>query len=103
MPTYSYWIKKGTAILVFAVPFLLLALPSDYFDTGQSRCLSIVLFEQECPACGLTRALMHLIHFNFAAAYKLNKMSLVIFPLIVYLWWKLGRKLWQSAKISSHE
>ncbi|MCH2045625.1 MAG: DUF2752 domain-containing protein [Saprospiraceae bacterium] len=100
---YLNLLKKGSAILLFALPFLLLVLPSDYFDKGQSLCLSVVLFEQECPACGLTRALMHLIHMDWEGAYALNKMSFVIFPLLCYLWCRLCRQLWNTTAINPDE
>jgi hypothetical protein len=68
------------------VPAILLLLPADFFDEGQSVCVSKVLLDIECYGCGMTRAIMHMIHFDFAEAYSYNKLSLIVFPLLAYIW-----------------
>ena len=47
------------------IPLVLIALPADFFDTGQSICLSVVLLDTECYGCGMTRAIQHLVHLDF--------------------------------------
>ena len=68
------------------IPLVLLALPADFFDSGESLCLSKVLAGIECYGCGMTRAIMHLIHLEFEAAYQFNKLSFMVFPVISFLW-----------------
>lgn len=68
------------------VPIILLVLPANYFDKGKSLCLSVVLFHTECPACGLTRACMHLIHFEFWEAFQYNMMCFISFPVLAAFW-----------------
>jgi hypothetical protein len=68
------------------VPIVLLVLPANYFDKGNSLCLSVVLFHTECPACGLTRACMHLIHFEFWEAFQYNMMCFISFPGLAAVW-----------------
>jgi Protein of unknown function (DUF2752) len=75
-------------ILGITIPLILLMLPSDYFDNGTSKCLSVMLFDAECYGCGTTRAVMHLLHGNFMEAFYYNMMSFVVLPLLVYLWVK---------------
>lgn len=70
------------------IPLVLIILPANFFDRGQSLCLSVLLADTTCPGCGITRAIQHFIHFDFSAAYQFNKMSIIIFPLLVYLWIK---------------
>jgi hypothetical protein len=70
------------------VPIVLLALPADFFDDGQTVCLSVALFDQECPGCGMTRGIQHLLHLDFMSAASFNKLSFVVFPLLIYLWMK---------------
>jgi hypothetical protein len=79
--------RKGYFFLgLFAVAgLILLALPADYFDTGQPMCVSVLLLNRECPGCGMTRAIQHLIHLDFKGAYFYNKISFVVFPLLVYM------------------
>jgi hypothetical protein len=61
-------------------------LPIDYFDKGESLCLSVRLFNTECLGCGLTRAIMHLLHFDFETAWNYNKLSVFILPLLMMFW-----------------
>jgi hypothetical protein len=73
------------------VPILLLVLPADFFDKGESICLSKALLDMECYACGITRATMHFIHFEFVDAYYFNPLSFVIVPLLILIWgWQLS-------------
>jgi hypothetical protein len=76
-------------ILVITIPLILLILPSDYFDNGSSKCLSVMFFHAECYGCGMTRAIMHLIHGEFMEAFYFNMMSFIVMPLLVYLWLKV--------------
>lgn len=69
-------------ILAFCV---LLILPADFFDEGQTICISVLLLDKKCYGCGMTRGIQHLIHGEFAAAYNFNKLSFIVFPLAVYL------------------
>jgi len=62
---------------------VLLILPADFFDKGESICLSVFLFDIECYACGLTRAIQHLIHLDFSIGYEYNKLSIFVFPLLI--------------------
>jgi Protein of unknown function (DUF2752) len=81
-------------ILGITIPLILLILPSDYFDNGSSKCLSVMLLDVECYGCGMTRAIMHMIHGEFMEAFYFNMASFIVLPLLVYLWVKaLGFEL----------
>ena len=77
---------KIKLVVLLIVPLVLLILPADFFDNGQSLCLSQLLLEKECPGCGLTRGLQNLGHFDFQKAWEFNKLSFVIFPVATYYW-----------------
>jgi hypothetical protein len=73
--------------ILLGIPLFLLALPSSYFDnTGYDICLSKILFNKECLGCGITRAVMHFIHFEFAIAFSFNKLVIFVIPFLIYLW-----------------
>lgn len=80
----------------------LLFLPADFFDNGQSICISVLLLDKTCYACGMTRAIQHLIHFEFQAAYEYNWLSFIVFPLLVYViltsFFKFRKELKESSK-----
>jgi hypothetical protein len=69
----------GSATLVF------LLLPADFFDSGETVCLSRLLLDIECYACGMTRAVQHLIHFDWELAYEYNPLSFIVAPVIAYI------------------
>ncbi|MEQ8706814.1 MAG: DUF2752 domain-containing protein [Phaeodactylibacter sp.] len=71
---------------MLALPIVLWILPADFFDDGQSVCVSRLLFDVECYACGLTRAVMHLMHLDFAEAFYYNTLVVVVMPLLILLW-----------------
>jgi hypothetical protein len=70
------------------IPILLIILPATFFDTGQTICPSKALLDIDCLGCGMTRAIQHLIHFDFEAAYNFNKLSFLVFPILVVVWCK---------------
>jgi hypothetical protein len=73
-------------IVLIAIPIILLILPADFFDTGQSICLSKLLLDKECPGCGSTKAIQHLIHLDFRQAWAFNKLSFLVFVIVFFIW-----------------
>ncbi len=65
--------------LVF-IGILLLLLPANFFDSGESVCLSQQLLGKDCIGCGLTKATMHLIHGDWREAVYHNSLSLLSTP-----------------------
>lgn len=80
------------------VPVVLLLLPKDIFDDGPPLCPSMLLLGEECPGCGMTRACMHLIHFDFVEAYFYNALCFLVFPVLAFAWAKLFWADWQKLK-----
>ncbi|RIY36239.1 hypothetical protein CKY20_07030 [Capnocytophaga canis] len=78
-----FYLKNG---VVVTIPIVLMFLPADYFDRGQSVCLSKTLAGIECWGCGLTRAIMHFIHFEFEEAWMFNKLVVIVVPLLFVVW-----------------
>lgn len=87
-PKRYNWKKNIKLVVMLLIPIVLIALPANFFDTGDSICISVLLLDTECYACGLTRAVQHLIHLDFATAFAFNKLVVIVFPLIALLWLK---------------
>jgi len=83
---FRYYFTIAKLALIVLTPIILLILPADFFDNGASICLSKVLFNTECYACGLTRACMHLVHLDFARASSYNMLCFIILPLLAVIW-----------------
>lgn len=86
---------------IVLVPILLFTFPADFFDQGKSVCLSILLFNKPCHACGLTRGIMHLIHGDFETAFAFNMGSFIVLPLLAFLWIKWGIDTYKLLKVHS--
>jgi hypothetical protein len=79
-------IRYGVHVFLVAVPFILWILPKTFFDGRADTCLSKLIFNMECYACGMTRAVMRLMHFDFSGAWAFNKISFIVLPLLGILW-----------------
>ena len=90
---FKIFLKKVFLILLLGGPFFLLLLPSTFFDSGESLCISVYLFDLQCLGCGLTRGIMHLLHLDFKAAWEFNKLSFFILPFAMLFWIHLLGKL----------
>lgn len=82
------------ALLIF--PIFLWILPANFFDEGTTiLCPSRFLFDIECYGCGITRAVMHMHHFEFGDAAYFNLLSFVVYPGLIFVW---GDWVWKNVK-----
>ncbi|WP_073223186.1 DUF2752 domain-containing protein [Massilia sp. CF038] len=58
-------------------------------------CLISLVFDDVCWGCGITRALVALVHGNFAAAWAFNKAVFIVLPMLMYLYIKHLHTLWR--------
>ena len=105
----TFYMKKKLdwiwLILLLVQPIVLWLMPGDFFDnTGIEVCPSKILFDYECLGCGMTRAVMHMHHFQFSDAIFYNIGVVAVYPALVVVWFiwvkaaaqKLG--LWKQAE-----
>lgn len=92
-----------TLIVLITLPIVLFILPADFFDKGQNISLFALLGYEDFYSQGMTKACMHLIHFNFEQAYAYNRIAFIAFPILMYLWIQAYHlKLYQIAKYHDH-
>lgn len=83
-------------VLLILTPIILWVLPADFFDEdGLVVCPSRLLFNIECFGCGMTRAIMHMHHFDFDDAVYFNRGSFLIYPALAIIW---GLWVYRAAK-----
>ena len=90
------------AILI-VIPGLFALAPIDQFDSGETVCLSRVFFDLECWGCGMTRALKHLICFDFEGAWGFNKLSFLVLPILTFGWAKEVLRVHSLVRPSSEQ
>jgi hypothetical protein len=71
---------------LLAFPALLYLVPIDWLNQQHTICLFKNIFGRECPGCGITRAVLSVLHFDFENAYHYNKLVIIVFPLLSYIW-----------------
>ena len=49
-----------------------------------------------CPGCGMTRAVIAMLQGNIAAAWAFNRLSIVVMPLLIYLYLSHLRMIWRN-------
>jgi len=58
----------------------------------ENLCIFKAIFGIECPGCGMTRAFLSILHFDFNMAIAYNWKCVFVFPLTVilylYCWYK---------------
>jgi len=89
-----YWLNNSKQLRiieisgVLLIPVFLFVVPLEWVKEQHSICLYKLLTGHECIGCGMTRAVLSVLHFQFENAFLFNKLVLVIFPLLVYIWFK---------------
>lgn len=90
-------LKKTWLAILFLFPIILWILPARFFDhSGVELCPSKLFFNIECFGCGITRAVMHFHHFDFAEAFYYNYAVWIVYPILVYFW---CRWVWQTWRL----
>jgi hypothetical protein len=81
-----FYIKLFHIIFNILVLLLIYITPLEWIHKQNSICLIKNLFGIECFGCGITRAVISILHFKFIKALDYNVLVVIVFPLIVYYW-----------------
>jgi len=74
--------------VILLIPAVLFIIPFDWISEQNSVCLFKNITGHECFGCGMTRAVLSVIHFRFEDAIHYNKIVTIVFPLLIYIWLK---------------
>lgn len=81
------FIQWAWMVMLLLTPFVLWMLPGDFFDESETIiCPSRLFFNIECLGCGMTRAIMHMHHFEFSDALYYNYGSVLVYPGLIIVW-----------------
>jgi hypothetical protein len=86
--------SRGKVGFYLFLPIFFLLIPTSWFEARRSFCLIRNLFGVPCPGCGMTRAISCVFHGHFRRAFDYNRLVVIVFPLLCYVWLKaVGKKL----------
>jgi hypothetical protein len=51
-----------------------------------------------CPGCGMTRAVQHAMHFEFAEAWNFNKMIVILLPIFLFTYVRVAIDVYKRVK-----
>jgi hypothetical protein len=97
-----YWLKNKKLFRflkiagVLLIPVLLFLVPLQSLENQHSICLYKNLTGYECFGCGMTRAVVSAIHFQFEKAFHYNRLFLIVLPLLFYIWSRTLINLWSG-------
>lgn len=96
---YFLYLKLGAFLLA---PLFILLFPVPYFDEHfGSICIISNLTGYKCWGCGISHAIHDILNLKFLNAYNHNKLSFVVFAILVYLWIKYIYKGIKEIKLSA--
>ncbi|HEY8848781.1 MAG TPA: DUF2752 domain-containing protein [Thermoanaerobaculia bacterium] len=70
-----------------AVPLLLGSIPMSLFERLPKVCV-LRRMGIPCWGCGMTRAVASASRADFGAAWRYNRLSVVVVPILGFLWWR---------------
>lgn len=68
-------------IVIVTYLFLLVFLKVLAYD-GPTLCIFKLIFNKECPGCGMTRAFYHMLKLDIDKAISFNYRIIIVYPLI---------------------
>jgi len=83
----------GKVVCYMLLPIIFLLVPTSWFESRRSLCLIRNVFGVKCPGCGMTRAISCIFHGNVKKALQYNRLVVIVFPLLCYVWLKALIKL----------
>ena len=78
----------GKAEWYILLPLAFTLVPTSWFEARPSMCLIRKVSGVRCPGCGMVRAISCVFHADFKKAFQYNRLVVVVFPLLCYIWLK---------------
>jgi len=94
------WLKDNNQLQqlkrvgVSIIPIALYLIPLDWIKHQHTICLYKNITGHDCYGCGITRAILSALHFQFQEAFDYNKLVVLVLPLLIYIWIKTMLPMW---------
>ena len=92
-------LNKLSFSVILVLPILLYLVPLDWLNKQHTICLFKNIFGIDCYGCGITRAVLSGLHFNFEDAINYNIMVVIVLPLLIYIWIRITMSLYNKTSV----
>ena len=84
MMVFSFF-RENIIVAIVVLYFILSVLLKLFYDIDYLiPCLWKTFFGFECSGCGVTSAIIEIIKGNFQIAWEINKITFLVFPLLLF-------------------
>ena len=90
---FMRWLQKYQAFVIIAIAAVVFYVVMSMLD---ATCLVKYFTGVSCPGCGMTRACLSALRFDFSAAFYYHPLWIVMLPLaalLIFLWVKRKKKV----------
>ncbi len=81
-------ISRCFGVGLLLLPIALAVMPVSTLDHTPTLCLWRIATGHECYGCGITHAVVSVLHGNFVEAWQYNRGIVIVMPVLIYLWAK---------------
>jgi len=74
------------AIFVILLPLVMYLVPLDWLARQETLCLYHAITGEFCVGCGISKALVAMVQFEFQRAWSFNRLVVLVGPLLVWHW-----------------
>ncbi|MDR1543360.1 MAG: DUF2752 domain-containing protein [Prevotellaceae bacterium] len=85
---YGQYVQRIYFVGLLILPIFLFFVPIDWLSRQHSICLIKNILGIECWGCGITKSVICAVQFDYVAAFQYNKLIIIVFPILVYVWIK---------------
>lgn len=87
---------KVKLLLLLVSPSIFILIPTSFFEHSPTVCPYKLLTGNNCPGCGITRAISSAAHLEFDEAWQYNRLFVIVLPLLIYLYINQVTKTFKS-------
>ncbi|NDA61218.1 MAG: DUF2752 domain-containing protein [Chitinophagia bacterium] len=78
--------KDVGTVFVALLPLMMYLVPLDWLARQETLCLYHAITGEFCVGCGISKALVAMVQFEFQRAWSFNRLVVLVGPLLAWQW-----------------